>query len=137
VNTPMGRSVRRKLLSMGGPLIRVKPKDLESAGVERVGRMAGVQDGQPLLEDGRVLNVANVLWCTGFYPGFSWIDLPIFGEDGRPIQQRGVVVKEPGLYFVGLMFLYAASSVMIHGDSRDAQYVAETIATRARADHAA
>ena len=118
VNTPMGRSVRRKLLSMGGPLIRVKPKDLESAGVERVGRMTGVQDGQPLLEDGRVLNVANVLWCTGFYPGFSWINLPIFGEAGRPIQQRGVVVKEPGLYFVGLMFLYAASSVMIHGVSR-------------------
>ena len=137
VNTPMGRSLRRRILSMGGPLIRVRPKDLALAGVERVPRTAGVREGQPLLEDGRVLNVANVLWCTGFRPGFSWIDLPIFGEDGRPIQERGIVVQEPGLYFVGLIFLYAASSVMIHGVSRDAEYVAETIAARARAGHAA
>jgi putative flavoprotein involved in K+ transport len=137
VNTPMGRSVRRKILSMGGPLIRVKPEDLELAGVERVPRTAGVQEGRPLLEDGRVLDVANVLWCTGFHPGFSWIDLPILGEGGRPIQERGVVAREPGLYFVGLMFLYAASSVMIHGVSRDAQYIAETIATRSRACDAA
>ena len=83
---------------MGGPLIRVKPKDLESAGVERVARTAGAQNGQPVLEDGRVLDVANVVWCTGFHPGFSWIDLPIFDNDGRPVQERGVVVDGTGLY---------------------------------------
>jgi len=137
VNTPMGRKVRSKLLSMGGPLIRVKPKDLESAGVERVARTAGARNGQPVLEDGRVLDVANVLWCTGFQPGFSWIDLPIFGHDGRPVQERGVVVNEPGLYCVGLMFLYAASSVMIHGVGRDAEYIANAIYDRTRAARAA
>jgi putative flavoprotein involved in K+ transport len=133
VRTPLGRRLRRKVLSMGGPLIRVKPEDLAQAGVERVPRMTGVREGRPLLEDGRVLDVANVLWCTGFHPGFSWIELPIFGADGRPIEERGVVVSEPGMYFVGLMFVYAPSSVMIHGVGRDAHYIAATIASRARA----
>ncbi len=137
VNTPIGRKLRSKLLSMGGPLIRVKPKDLERAGVERVARTAGAQNGQPVLEDGRVLDVANVVWCTGFHPGFSWIDLPIFGNDGRPVQERGVVVNEPGLYCVGLMFLYAASSVMIHGVGRDAEYIASAVYDRTRAARAA
>jgi putative flavoprotein involved in K+ transport len=132
VKTPIGRKLRHKLLSMGGPLIRVKPKDLDIAGVERVPRTAGVQNGRPILEDNRVLDVANVIWCTGFNHGFSWIDVPIFGSDGRPLHERGIVVNEPGLYFVGLIFLYAASSVMIHGVGRDAQYIAETIVSRAQ-----
>jgi putative flavoprotein involved in K+ transport len=61
----------------------------------------------------KMLDVANIVWCTGFHPGFTWIDLPVFGDDGRPMQERGVAINEPGLYFVGLLFLYAASSVMI------------------------
>jgi putative flavoprotein involved in K+ transport len=137
VKTPIGRKLRHKLLSMGGPLIRVKPKDLAMAGIERVPRTAGVRNGQPVLEDGRVLEVSNVVWCTGFHPGFSWIDLPILGNDGRPVHERGVVVSEPGLYFVGLLFLYAASSVMIHGVGRDAEYVADTILGRTRTRRAA
>ena len=44
---------------------------------------------------------------------------------------RGVVASEPGLYFVGLHFLYAISSTMIHGAERDAGYVAAAIAHRA------
>jgi putative flavoprotein involved in K+ transport len=43
---------------------------------------------------------------------------------------RGVVGAERGLYFVGLLFLYAASSVMIHGVGRDAEHIAEAIASR-------
>ena len=70
-----------------------------------------------MLEDGRVLEVANVIWCTGFDSGLSWIDLPIFGEYGEPVHEPGVVTGEPGLYFVGRLFLYAASSVMIHGSA--------------------
>ena len=137
VKTPMGRTMRLKLLSMGGPLIRVKPRDLDAAGIERVPRTAAVRDGRPVLEDGRILDVANVVWCTGFHPGFSFVDLPIFGNDGRPIQDRGVVANEPGLYFLGLIFLYAASSVMIHGVGRDAEYIADIIADRRQARRAA
>jgi putative flavoprotein involved in K+ transport len=129
VNTPIGRRARPKILSRGAPAIRVKPRDLDAAGVKRVSRTIGVRDGLPLLEDDRVLGAANIIWCTDFHPGFSWIDLPIFGTEG-PIHERGIVQSEPGLYFVGLDFLYAMSSVMVHGVGRDAEHIANHIASR-------
>jgi putative flavoprotein involved in K+ transport len=131
VNTPLGRKARTKMISGGGPLIRVKPWDMAVAGIVRVPRMRGVRDGLPLLEDGSVLDVANVIWCTGFQPGFSWIDLPLAGpiDDAH---KSGVVTGHPGLYFVGLHFLRAASSVMIHGVGSDAERIAKTIDSRVR-----
>ena len=129
VQTPIGRRVRPKVLAHGGPLIRVKPRDLAAAGIIRVPRTAGVRNGQPVLEDGRILDVANVIWCTGFDPGFAWIDLPIF-KQGEPLHERGIVASAPGLYFVGLNFLYALSSTMIQGVGRDAAYIARAIAAR-------
>jgi putative flavoprotein involved in K+ transport len=130
VATPIGRAVRPKVLHVGGPLIRVQPADLSSAGVQRTSRVVGVRNGLPVLEDGRVLDVRNVVWCTGFHPGFSWIDLPVFGPDGEPQHDRGVVPSQPGLYFVGLHFLYAFSSTMIHGVGRDAARIAGAVAAR-------
>lgn len=137
VRTPMGRKARARMLHVGGTLVRTKPRDLIAAGIKRVPRVARIENGLPVLEDGRVLDVANVVWCTGFHPGFSWIDLPIFGFDGEPQHQEGVVPSEPGLYFVGLHFLSAMSSVMIHGVGRDAARIADRIsATRRNADDA-
>jgi putative flavoprotein involved in K+ transport len=133
VRTPIGRKMRPKLLSHGAPLVRVKPKDIAAAGVERVPRVVGVRDGLPLLEDGRVLEAANVIWCTGFRPEFSWIDLPVFGNEEAPIEpihHRGIVASEPGLYFVGLFFLYAMSSGFLPGVGRDAEHIAKNIALR-------
>jgi putative flavoprotein involved in K+ transport len=134
VATPLGRRMRAKTLSTGSPLIRVKPHELTAAGVERVARVKAVRNGFPVLDGGRVLEVANVIWCTGFDPGFSWIDLPVFDENGQVRHDRGVVSSEPGLFFVGLLFLYAASSVMIHGVGRDADRIANLIAARASAE---
>jgi putative flavoprotein involved in K+ transport len=131
VNTPVGRRVRPRLLAHGAPLVRIKPKKLAAARVERVPRVIGVRDGLPVLEDERALDVANVIWCTGFRPDFSWIDLPVFEDGGRePIHQRGIVDSEPGLYFVGLFFLYAMSSGFFRGVGRDAGYLVEAIAAR-------
>jgi putative flavoprotein involved in K+ transport len=130
LDTPLGRKVRPKIIGQGGPLIRVKPKDLAAAGVQRVPRIAEIRNGRPVTDAGQVLDVANVVWCTGFHPGFSWIDLAVFDDRGDPKQTRGVVDGEPGLYFVGLHFLYAMSSTMIHGVGRDAEYLAERIAER-------
>lgn len=126
----MGRKLRPKILHQGGPLIRTKPRQLAALGVERVARLAAVRDGKPVLDDGRVLDAANIVWCTGYHPGFSWIDLPVFGRDGDPVHDGGVARHELGLYFVGLHFLYAMSSTMIHGVGRDARYVAERVAER-------
>ena len=135
VRTPIGRKMRPKLLSHGAPLVRVKPTDIAAAGIERVPRVVGVRDGLPLLENDRVLETANVIWCTGFRPDFSWIDLPVFGEEDEPIEpihRRGIVADEPGLYFVGLFFLYAMSSGFLPGVGRDAEHVVDDIASRAR-----
>ena len=128
LDTPMGRKARPSIISKGGPLIRTKAADLAAAGVRRVGRIAGVRDGKPLLDDGRVLDVSNVIWCTGFREEFPWIDLPIFDENKRPLHERGVVVGEPGLYFVGLPFQYALSSDVLPGVGRDAEYIAKHMA---------
>lgn len=130
-STPMGRRARPKMISTGEPLLRTKPKDLIEAGVEWVPRVTGVEDGQPQLQDDRVLDVANVVWCTGFHPGFSWIDLPIVrDETQQPNHHRGVVEEVPGLYFVGLKFLHSVSSEQIHGVGRDAAHIADMIAER-------
>jgi putative flavoprotein involved in K+ transport len=128
--TPIGRKLYPKLSRSATPLIRVKQRDLTAAGVTLVGRTAGVRNGLPLLADGSVLEVGNVIWCTGFEPGFSWIDLPVFGADGHPVHVRGQATAEPALSFVGLHFLYAMSSSMIHGVGRDAAYLADRIAAR-------
>jgi putative flavoprotein involved in K+ transport len=137
LRTPVGRRVRPKLLRVAGPLVRVRPVDLARAGVERVPRVVDVREGRPVLADGRVLAPANVIWCTGYRPGFSWIDLPAFGDDGgdggEPLHARGVVAGVPGLYFVGLHFLFSMSSATLIGIGRDAKHVARAVRARVRA----
>jgi len=130
LRTPMGRKVQPRFISHSTPLVRVKLKDLAAAGVEQVPRTVGMEDGRPVIKDGRVLDVLNVIWCTGFREEFPWIDLPVFGEDGRPLHERGVVVAEPGLYFVGMPFQYAVTSDVLPGVGRDAEYIAKHIASR-------
>lgn len=132
VDTPVGRKVGPKIRSHGGPLLRIRRRELAAAGVERVlERTAGAAGGLPKLEGGRVLEVANVVWCTGFRPDYSWIDLPLELEnDGYPRQYRGVVASEPGLYFVGLPFLHSFASMLVLGAGRDGERVAAHIADR-------
>lgn len=133
VDTPMGRRARKKMLSMGTPLIRTRESDLADAGVRRVARATGASDGLPRLADGSVLDVTNVIWCTGFNLGLSFIDLPIFDVAGEPRHERGIVTEQPGIYLVGQHFQYAMSSAMIHGVGRDAERIAKAIAARAGA----
>lgn len=135
VRTAPGRRARKRALAQGALLIRVKPQDLLVAGVERAARVAGVQDGLPLLEDGRVLPIENVVWCTGFENGSSasFVNLPVFDDSGEPLHDKGVVRDEPGLYFVGRQFLFAMASSMVQGVGRDAARIVAVIAARSRA----
>jgi putative flavoprotein involved in K+ transport len=131
VTTRLGRKLRDHFLDppRGIPLGRVRRKDIRAAGIERVGKTTGVRDGRPLIDDGRVLDVSNVIWCTGFTPDFSWIDLPLPTRRGWPVQDRGIVDSIRGLYFVGLPFLYSLSSALLGGVGRDAKYIVEHIAS--------
>jgi putative flavoprotein involved in K+ transport len=133
VSTPIGRKAKPEIRSHGGPLLRVKRADLEEAGVERVfERTVEARNGKPVLAGGRVVDVANVVWCTGFRNDFSWITFPLpREEDGYPEQRRGVVASMPGLYFVGLPFLHSFASMLILGAGRDGKRVAKHIVSRA------
>jgi putative flavoprotein involved in K+ transport len=133
VSTPIGRKARPKMLFQAAPLVRVKPWSLINAGIERVPRVVGVKDGLPLLADNRTLDVKNVIWCTGYHHSFPWIKIPVFGEDGLPLHERGVVAQMPGLYFVGLHFLYSMTSSTLFGIGRDANHVVKAIHSRLRA----
>jgi putative flavoprotein involved in K+ transport len=135
--TPIGRKAQPHIRNGGGPLLRVKSAHLEAAGVEHVAdKVVGVEAGRPVLADGRVLDVANVVWCTGFGKDMSWIDFLEAGDDGWPDQTRGAVNGWPGLYFVGLPFLYSFSSMLVGGAGRDAGHVAKLIAQRSDIERA-
>ena len=105
--------------------------DLDRAGVERHdAKTVGVRDGRPVLADGTVLDVANVIWATGYRPDYSFVAAPIVGDDGWPIEERGVSPTVSGLYFLGVPFQYAFSSMLVAGAGRDADYVVEQVAKR-------
>ena len=131
--TPIGRRMQPEIRSGGAPLIRVKLADLAEAGVHHLeARTTGVQDGKPQLADGTVLDVANVVWCTGFGQDFSFIHPSVVGEDGWPRDEGGVVPEMPGLYFMGLLFQRGFYSMLIGGAGRDARFIADHILQQAR-----
>lgn len=132
--TPIGRKEMDAIRHHGGPMLRVKREHLEARGVERIlSRVSGVKEGLPQLDDGRVVEAANVVWCTGFKQRFGWIKVPVFGDDGYPEEYRGVVESVPGLFFCGLSFQFAFSSMVLPGVGRDAGFVAGKIDSRRRA----
>lgn len=129
--TPMGRKAMQQNRFHGGPALRHKPSELLEVGVERTEeRVVGAVDGRPQLTDGRVLDVASVVWATGFRQAYNWIRLPVIGEDGWPLEDRGVVPSVPGLYFCGLSFQSSFRSMLIGGVGDDAARVAGGIAQR-------
>ena len=106
-----------------------------AAGVERHdAKIVGVRDGKPLLADGTVLDVANVIWATGYRPDYA-LDRRggSSAPDGWPEEVRGVSPTVPGLYFLGVPFQYAFTSMLIGGAGRDAKYVVDRIAERVAA----
>lgn len=131
VRTPVGRRMAPHIRAGGAPLLRNRMPELRRAGVIwHEDRTIGARDGLPQLADGSVLDVRNVVWCTGFRPAFGWVDLPITGEDGWPRQDRGIVTDAPGLYLLGMPFLFGFDSVLVVGASHDARHVVEHIRGR-------
>jgi putative flavoprotein involved in K+ transport len=78
--------------------------------------------------DGTALDVASVIWATGFRNDHSWIEAPIFDHEGRVVQRRGIT-QSPGLYFIGLTWQHTRGSALIGWVADDAAYIAEAIKT--------
>ena len=130
IRTPVGRKMRPEIRQHGGPLLRVKREDLTGRGVELAeAKVVAVDEGRPVLDGGRVLEVDNVIWCTGFRQRYDWIKIPVIGEDGWPEETRGVTAH-PGLYFTGLAFQFGFTSMLVGGAGRDAAYVADHLMSR-------
>lgn len=131
-NTPVGRRALPKIAAMARPLIRTKLADLGAAGVHLVPRVTGVEDGEVILDGGRRLPVANVIWCTGFTEAYPWLDIPALPANWRERQHRGIVDALPGLYVLGQELIFAEASETLPGVGRDAKYLAKRLAaTRA------
>ncbi|GAC1472800.1 MAG: NAD(P)/FAD-dependent oxidoreductase [Candidatus Dormibacteraceae bacterium] len=127
LNTKIGRNMAAMARRKGTPLVRLREKNLATAGIARVPRVEGVDSGMPRLDDGRRLDVRNIVWCTGFKHDYSWIKLPVAAGGHVPAHERGVVALQPGLYFVGLPFQFGASSALVDGVARDAEYIADRL----------
>ncbi|REJ06413.1 portal protein [Microbacterium bovistercoris] len=128
VDTEKGRRFMQEHRGHGVNLVRNHLVDLDRQGVRRVGRVTGVVDGRPVLDDGEVVDAATVVWCTGSLPRLDWLEIPAaFDANGWPDHERGMATAVPGLAFVGLPFQYSAASPTLMGMGRDAAYVMDRL----------
>jgi putative flavoprotein involved in K+ transport len=127
----LDKSVETRLgqrLSTRETLIGSSPRELKRRyGVELKPRAVDGAGGTVRFEDGSELDVDAVIWATGYRPDYSWIKLPIFDDDGRLRQRRGVT-DVPGLYFLGLTWQHTRGSALIGWVKDDAGFIAERIA---------
>ncbi len=75
-------------------------------------------------------NITSVVWATGFSMDFEWVKIPVFNEKGLPIHKRGITGVD-GLYFLGLNWMNTWGSGRFFHVGRDAQFLAEKIASKA------
>lgn len=85
----------------------------------------------PLIEelDLQAAGISTIIWAAGYSFDFSLVHLPVFDQDGYPVQTRGVT-EYPGLYFVGLPWLYKYKSGLLVGVGEDAEYIVSHIIGR-------
>jgi putative flavoprotein involved in K+ transport len=120
----VGRRLYERTADAGDPVFSDAYERLQAAEVERVSRIAAIDDGRPVSADGEVFDVSNVVWATGFRPRYPWINLDVFESSGEPRHEGGVVSEAPGLYFVGLPWQSRLNSSLLGGVGSDAEYVA-------------
>jgi putative flavoprotein involved in K+ transport len=109
-------------------LIGSSPRELRKRyGVELKPRVVDASGRTVEFADGSELEVDAVIWATGYRPDYSWIDLPVFKDDGRLRHRRGVT-EVPGLYFLGLTWQHTRGSALLGWVKDDAKFIAGQIA---------
>ncbi len=73
--------------------------------------------------------ITSILWCIGFRPDYSWLQVDCLDDRGRPLHARGVC-DQHGVYFLGLGWLHTWGSGRFLGVAEDAAHVAQTITRR-------
>ena len=123
---------QRGLRGGGDPLGRVRPGQLEAAGVHRLPRVVDARDGVPVLADGRALPATAVVWCTGLAPDYHWLHLDALDPTGQLRHHEGILDSEPGLYAVGLPYQRSITSHLLGGVGADAEHVVDHLTARTR-----
>jgi putative flavoprotein involved in K+ transport len=95
-------------------------------GVSLHGRAIGAGGRTVEFSDGTKLDVGAVIWATGFRVDHSWVDVPVFDEEGRLVHRRGVT-DSPGLYFLGLSWQHTRGSALLGWVGDDAEHIAQQI----------
>jgi putative flavoprotein involved in K+ transport len=127
IKTPAGRKAKPNVIR-GGAVTPQAMKKLDNAKVIRVPRVVGVRNYRPVLEDGRIIPAATIIWCTGYRPNFSWIHINnIADAKGWPVTKRGISTMADGLYFLGMPFQFGLTSGLVGGVGRDAAFVVKHI----------
>jgi putative flavoprotein involved in K+ transport len=116
-------------------LIGSSPRELRRRyGVEVKPRVVEAAERRVRFADGGELAVDAVVWATGYRPGYSWIDLPVFDPDGRVRHRRGVT-DVPGLYFLGLTWQHTRGSALLGWVKEDAEFIADRVETLQKSRH--
>lgn len=108
--------------------------------IEQKGLPVGPPDARPqgggrgVRKDTTTLDLAqarigSIVWATGFSRDFDWIRSPSIAPGCDPVHVRGVSTQ-PGLFFLGLRWLYTRRSNFIDGAGADAAYVRDQIRRR-------
>ena len=85
---------------------------------------------KPLLTlDLQAAGISTIIWASGYQLDFGWVHIPVFDQAGYPVHRRGITAS-PGLYFLGLHWLYKMKSALLYGIGEDAAFIASAIADR-------
>jgi putative flavoprotein involved in K+ transport len=122
IDSRMGRRMSERDTLIGSTPRRIR----KQYGVELHGRAVSANGSTVGFDDDTQVDVAGVVWATGFRVDHSWIDVPVFDADGRVIHQRGVT-QAPGLYLIGMYWQYTRGSALLGWVKDDAEYLAERI----------
>jgi putative flavoprotein involved in K+ transport len=125
VDSRIGRRARDR-----DTLIGSSARDAKRHGVAIEPRVAGASDRTVTFADGSKLDVDAVIWATGYRSDYSWIDVPVFDQDGRVLHRRGAT-DFPGLFFLGLTWQHTRGSALLGWVKDDAEFIAERIAANA------
>ena len=116
----------RRMQQREDTLIGSSRRGARRQGIELHERAVAVAGSTVSFSDGANLDVRGVVWATGFRADHSWIDVPVFGGDGRVVHERGVT-KTPGLYFLGLPWQHTRGSALLGWVKDDAYHLARKI----------
>jgi putative flavoprotein involved in K+ transport len=113
-------------------------KDLIDAHIERTGLDAPTEPrytpvwtpGDDVTElDLARAGIGTVIWAIGYRADWRWVKVPAFDGTGYPTHVRGVT-SVPGLYVLGLPWLFTWGSGRFLGIGRDSEHLAVQILAR-------